>query len=501
MSALPELREYQKAAVESLRLSLAKGMRRPVLVSPTGSGKTRLAIEVIRLAVSKGRRVLFLAPRRELIYQASAVLESAGVMHGVIMAGEPAHRYSPVQVASFDTLWARRNRIPLPPADLVIVDEAHLSLAATRKKLIEAYPDARVIGLTATPARGDGRGLGEIYDDLVLSWSVRELTDAGFLVPARYFVPTKPDLEGLKINRDGDYREKELAPRMDQPQLIGDIVHNWFRLAKGRSTVVFCVTRSHSRHLQAEFVARGVKAEHLDGETELAERQAILARVASGETTVLCNVFVATYGLDIPRLECAVLARPTRNIALYLQIIGRVLRTAPGKTEALVIDHAGAVDEHGRVDDYVPWSLDEDSKVSERKKADEQERKEPKDITCGECSYVFRASRKCPKCGHEMVSKGKPVPVHQADLQELKPSQENKNATWEAKAEFMAGLRAYALERGINPGWCAHKYREKFGVWPNDRRVSAVPPGPIAEEVRNWIRHSNIRFAKGRAAA
>lgn len=501
MKSPPPLREYQEEAIRSLRASLAQGKRRPVLVSPTGSGKTRVSIEIIRMAVEKGKRVLFLAPRRELIYQASAVLESAGVQHGVLMAGEPANRYAMVQVASFDTLWARRERMPMPMADLVIVDEAHLSIANTRRKLIEAYPEARVIGLTATPARGDGRGLGEIYDDLIQAWGIRELTQAGFLVPVRYFVPSKPDLDGLKLNRDGDYQETELGHRMDRPQLVGDIVHNWHRIAPGRSTVVFCVTRAHSRHVTEEFQRRGVKAEHLDGETDLDERAAILARVASGETTVICNVFVMTYGLDIPRLEVAVMARPTRNPTLYLQTIGRVLRGAPGKAEAIVIDHAGAVDEHGRVDDYFPWSLDPDSKVQDRKKAAEKDRKEPKDITCGECGYSFRSSRTCPHCGHEMIPKGKPIPTHQADLQEMDPARENRNTNWADKIAFIAGLRTYAHENGYRAGWVAHQYREKYSVWPNDPRVKGAHPGPITPEVRNWIKHKRIKWAKRRDAA
>lgn len=500
MSLLPPLREYQVQAIESLRTSLAQGKQRPVLVSPTGSGKTRTAVEIIRLAVERGNRVLLLAPRRELIYQASEVLERAGIAHGIIMAGEPMNGYAPVQVASFDTLWARKDRMPLPTADLVIVDEAHLSIAKTRQELIGAYPNAKVVGLTATPARGDGRGLGEIYDDLVEAWNICKLTEAGFLVPVRYFVPSKPDLEGLKLNRDGDYQEADLGHRMDRPQLVGDIVHNWHRIAFGRSTVVFCVTRAHSRHVTAEFLRHGVRAEHLDGETDLNERADILDRVRSGETTVLCNVFVATYGLDIPSLEVAVMARPTRNPTLYLQTVGRVLRPSEGKSEAIVIDHAGAVDEHGRVDDYFPWSLDPDSKVQERKKQQQQEHKEPKDITCSACGYTFRSSRTCPQCGHEMVPPGKPIPTHQADLQELDPAKENRNTDWPAKIAFIAGLRTYGAQKGYRPGWVANQYREKFGVWPNDRRVRGAHPGPITEEVRRWIAHQRIRYAKRRSA-
>ena len=501
MVSLPPLREYQVQAIEALRASLAHGKRRPVLVSPTGSGKTRTAVEVIRLATEKGNTVLLLAPRRELIYQASGVLERAGIRHGVIMAGEPMNRYASVQVASFDTLWARRNKMPMPDAELVIVDEAHLSIAETRRKLLDSYPEARIVGLTATPARGDGRGLGEIYDDLVEAWPIGRLQEAGYLVPTRYFVPSKPDLEGVKRRKDGDYQEEDLGHRMDRPQLVGDIVRNWLRIAPGKSSVVFCVTRSHSRHVRDEFLRAGVRAEHLDGETPLDERKRILERVESGQTTVLCNVFVATFGLDIPRLEVAVMARPTRNVTLYLQTVGRVLRPFEGKDEAIIIDHAGAVDEHGRVEDDFPWSLGDDETVQERKKKQQAERKEPKDLTCPSCKTVFRGSRICPSCGHELIPPGKPVPYHEADLEELNPKKENRTATWEEKIAFMAGLKAYAKKHGYREGWVAHKYRSRFSVWPNDPRVKHCEPGPITPEVAGWIKHEQIKFAKRRAAA
>lgn len=499
MKNLPPLREYQEQAIHLLRSSLAQGKKAPVLVAPTGSGKTRLSVEIIARAQEKGKWVLVLAPRRELIYQFSGVLEQAGVQHGVIMAGEPSNRYALVQVASFDTLWARRKRMILPRADVVVVDEAHLSLAETRKALIESFPNAKIVGLTATPARGDGRGLGAIYDDLVMSWDIGRLIRAGFLVQPRYFAPETPDLEGVRLNKDGDYVEKQLAERVDQPKLIGGIVENWFRIAHGRSTAVFCATRSHSRHVCDEFKRHGIRAEHLDGETDLEERKAILARVANGETTVLTNVFVATYGLDIPRLEVAVLARPTRNITLYLQIIGRVLRPAPGKTEAIVIDHSGAVQEHGFVEDPIPWSLDDDETVKERKERQQKEKREPKEITCPSCKTVFRGSRHCPTCGFEFVPKGAPVPFHQADLQEIKKT--NRDTDWDAKIEFMAGLRAYARQKGFKSGWAAHAYRQKFGVWPNDPRLKHSGVGVITTKVLDFARYLQIKNAKGRHAA
>lgn len=504
MTAQP-MRDYQAKAVRDLRASLAVGTRSVLLQLATGAGKTRIAAEICRMAEAKRSKVLFLAPRRELIAQAAQAFSRQGLWPGVIMAGELPARSRDLQVASFDTLHARAirsDRMAMPEAQLVIVDEAHLSLADTRREIIEHYADACIIGLTATPARGDGRGLGAIYEDLILGPSIRHLTEAGHLVPLRYFAPTEPDLAALRLNRDGDYAETGLAKRMDTPQLVGDVVDNWQRIARDRATVVFCVNRAHSRNVRDRFLAAGVTAEHLDGETPTDERAAILARVRSGETQVLCNVFVASYGLDIPRLDCAVLARPTKNIALYLQTVGRVMRPCEGKVDALVIDHSGAVKENGFVDDFIPWSLDESERVKDRKDAKQKETAEPKEIQCPQCHAMFKAQRVCPSCGFHAIPEGKPIPTHEAALEEVQRAakKENREATWEEKRAFMAGLKAYAFEHGYKPGWAANKYRDRFGVYPNDARVKDVPPMQYDEPTRKWIKSQQIRYAKRRAA-
>jgi DNA repair protein RadD len=493
---MSDMRDYQVAAVAGLRQSLAAGHKRPILQLATGSGKTRIAAEICKGASGKGKRVLFLAPRRELIHQAVKAFQGQGLDAGMIMAGERQSILLNLQVASFDTLHARAirsDRMKMPPADLVLVDEAHLSTAATRLDILNHYHDSIVIGLTATPARGDGKGLGAFYDDIVTGPTIAELVDDGYLVPLRYYAPTEPDLSKLKLDKDGDYQEKALGARMDTPKLIGDIVENWLRLARDRRTVVFCVTCDHSRHTAEAFRAAGITAEHLDGETPKPERAAILARVSSGETQVLCNVFVASYGLDIPALDCAVLARPTKNIALYLQTVGRIMRTFLGKVDGLVIDHAGAVKENGFADDCVPWSLDDTKSVKEEKERQQKEKADPKPTTCPSCATAFKGQRICPSCGYEVVASGKPIPVHEAELQEVK---REKRVTWAERAQFHAELSHYAHAKGKKPGWVAHKYLTKFGAWPNDKRATAMGYIPPSAETLSWIQSENIRWAK-----
>lgn len=468
------LRDYQQLSVDLLRQSLRTGHKAPILVAPTGSGKTHIACAIINNAVEKGKSILFLAPRRELIYQAHNRLENHGVIAGMIMAGEPRSVYSRVQVASFDTLHARAKRTErmlMPDADVVIVDEAHLSIAKTRQEIISHYENAVVIGLTATPARGDGKGLGEIYDDLIISVTMKDLVDQGHLVPARYFAPSKPDLAKLKTNK-GDYVVKELEKRVDQPQLVGDIVTNWIQIAPDRQTVVFCVTRNHARHVHECFTEHGIEAGYLDGETPLDERKQILEDISSGEIQVLVNVFVATFGWDCPTISCVVLARPTKNITLYLQTAGRGLRTAEGKEDCIIIDHSGAIEQHGFVDDPIPWTLRSDTDIREEKKKEQKERQEPKDITCKKCKTVFRSTRICPNCGYQVIPKGKPIPVHKATLKELRRA---GKAPLPDKQKFWNECIFKAKHLNMKCGAAAHMYKKEFGVWP--RGLERMPKG------------------------
>ncbi len=496
-----KLRDYQEESIIALRKSIASGKRKPILVSPTGSGKTRVATEIVKSAVEKGKWVLFLAPRRELIYQTVETFKRNGIDAGMIMAGEPRSMFSKVQVASFDTLHARgirSDKMMMPKADVIIADECHLSISKSRTDIIGHYHDKIVIGLTATPARGDGKGLGRIYDDLVQVTNIRDLTEKGYLVPVKYYAPTDIDLAGVKQTKS-DYVVSDLGKIMDKKSLIGDIYSNWKRIAGDKKTVIFCTTRAHSRHVRDEFLSHGIKAEHLDGETPPEERKQILARVDSGETQVLCNVFVASYGLDIPSLECVVLARPTKNITLYHQICGRALRISEGKDHAIVIDHAGAIKQHGFVDDYVPWTL-EDKDVRELKDKIQKEKKEPKEIKCPACGSMFKGSRICPSCGHTLILKGKEVPVHEAELQEvvLEGKQANRKESWDQKQQFMSELKGYAMKKGYKQGWAAYQYKLKYGVWGSDKRVKDAPPKAPTMLVMGWVKHQAMknRFRK-----
>lgn len=483
----------QSALVQQVGSSL-RAHRKVCVQAPTGSGKTVIASYMIDRLLAAGKRVLILVPRRELAFQFAGTLEGFGRYFGLVMAGEERLQGMDGYIATFDTLHARavqRDIMALPEADVIVVDEAHLALAKTRKDIIDAYPDAYHIGLTATPARSDGKGLGRLYNDLVLGPTIRSLIDAGRLVEPRYFTGPRPELGTVPI-RAGDYVVRDLEQVADTQVLVGGIVENWLRHAEGRSTVVFCITRKHARHVADEFRKVGVTVEYVDGMTPHAERKQIIANVESGATTVLVNVAVATYGIDIPRLSCAVMARPTKSQVLYFQTIGRVLRTYPGKRDCLVLDHAGCVAEHGFIDQPVAWSLNGNARNdTERERG---ERREPQPIECPECSAVFRATHICPACGFKLAGGREAVPYHDVELAEAKPAE----PSMAEKRSWLAQLQLYASDKGYAPGWAAHKYREKFGVWP---RVGEVRPVPfVSRAVLNWIKSRNIAHARRRQA-
>jgi DNA repair protein RadD len=493
----PALRPYQRDVADRVEAEIRVGRRCLLVVAPTGSGKTVLAADLIRTHVARGQRVLVLAHRRELIAQTSRKLHHAGVDHGIVQAGFRTRPGEPVQVASVATLHARAVRSSVmapPPADLVVVDEAHHVRAKTYRRILELYGNAVVIGLTATPCRGDGRGLGSAFDVLVECPDVAALTQAGYLVPARVFAPFRPDLAGVRIER-GDYVEAQLAERMDRAKLTGDIVSHWHRLAERRRTVVFATSVAHSVHLRDEFRRSDVLAEHLDGSTPADERDAILARLAAGSVDVVVNCAILTEGWDSPAASCLVLARPTRSFGLFRQMIGRVLRPAPGKADALILDHAGAVFEHGLPDEPVIWTLREDRRAERPKQQARREGRARTLTTCPECHAVRWQGKPCGACGWRPQSKPKAVDVADGELGEVERSREARAPLYDdiAKHRWHRQLAAIAKERGYTSGWIGHSYRKKFGTWPPTRHVDPMPPDAA---VRSWVRSRQLAYAR-----
>ena len=356
------LRPYQIEKIAEARTLMGQGKKSICLVAPTGAGKTHIAAHIIHSAIAKGRRVLFLAHRRELIDQCAAKLRDLGIWdYNVVLSGHPHSRNpdAPVQVASIQTLIRRS----FPSADLVVIDEAHHAASGSYQTLLKNYPDAYVLGLTATPERLDGKGLDNIFHDLLSVATVPELIASGFLVAPQCLGPSQEAVEQLKAalagvkQRGGDYAEEQLGEAMDSHSLVGDIVEHWQEWGVGQQTIVFASSIEHSRHIVSRFRDAGIAAAHLDGTMGMPEREGVLSAWRNRSITVVSNCQILTEGFDYPELSCCVLARPTKSVALYLQMVGRVMRTAPGKQGAIVLDHAGNVIEHGPPHIERVWTL------------------------------------------------------------------------------------------------------------------------------------------------
>jgi superfamily II DNA or RNA helicase len=338
---------------------------------------------------------------------------------------------------------------------------------------------------------------------LVEGPSVADLTTAGYLVPVKIYAPVQPDLSGISIAR-GDYVESQLADRMNTARLVGDTVEHWHRLGEGRRTVVFTVDVAHSVHVRNEFRRSGVLAEHIDGSTPIEERKAILARFAAGKVDVICNCAVLTEGWDRPEASCLVLARPTRSLGLYLQMVGRILRPAPGKTDALIFDHSGAVFALGFPDDEIVWVLHEDKRaenISHAKRGTGLHA--PALTTCPECSAVRLEGKPCSQCGWHPVRKARPVEIADGELGEIDRDRSVRISP-QHESRFYRELLGILVEKhrrnpNIKNGWAAAKFREKTGRWPpfDWRSAHPLPPSPAT---RAWVRSRDIAYARARQA-
>jgi superfamily II DNA or RNA helicase len=501
-----ELFDYQKTLVDDFDDALSKGFRRPLVVCPTGGGKTVFAGEIIKLRTAEFKRTVFVAHRDELLTQARAKLKAFGIDAGIIKAGrdKDMRPQALVQVCGIQTLYARAirgDRMELPPADYLWIDECHRARAMTYMKLIEAYPAAVIVGLTATPCRGDGRGLGNIFDVMLQAPQVGELIEQGYLCKLRIFAPPPPDLRGVGISQ-GDYVINQLSDRMNTDVLVGDFVLHWLRHAERRRTVVYAVDIKHSVHLAEEMRKSEIKAEHLDGTTPQTEREAILERLRSGEIEVVANCMVLTEGFDLPALGCIGICRPTRSLGLFRQMVGRGLRRDDGKIDVVILDHSGGVHRHGRPDDAIEWTLDTDQRATNpTHEARLREFPDNPWVECKECREQRMRGEACPNCGYLPGPPGRAVDVIDADLIELGTT---ARAELDRKG-FYLELRGHQLGARKRDGslyaagWAAQQFKSKFGHFPPWAWNNEAPVEPSVE-TRRWIRSRQIAWLRARAA-
>ena len=418
-----QLREYQTTALEQIRSSLEKGYKAPLLVLPTGAGKTVIFSELANDFVRKGQKVLILVHRRELIKQACQKLDQINVNYGVISSGFARADQHNLQVASVYTLYRNLKKELFKP-DIIIFDEAHHVAAGTWIKIVEKYNQALKIGVTATPIRLDNKPLGKYFDYLIKGVQVQELVRKKYLCEHKVFAGNvQPDLSKLKIKR-GDFQKKDLKEVMDQPFIIGDAVEQYKKHLLGKPAIAFCVDINHAKKVHAQFISEGVKSEVLTGEMHINQRDEVLDKLRHRQIDVVVSVDVISEGTDLPCVSGAILLRPTNSEALYMQQIGRILRPEKGKT-AIVLDHVGNTYRHDFIDVEKNWVLEqeEDEGVKEKGK--------PIIITCKQCNFVFKQQKACPNCGNEITKKQ--LVILEGQLQELKRQREKDPYTIKRK--------------------------------------------------------------------
>lgn len=487
------LRDYQALAVDGVRESYRAGNCAPLVVIPTGGGKTVIFCHIAGQTASKSKRVLILVHRIELLRQTANALRRAKVAHGLINAKYTPDRTAPVQVASVQTLAKRLAQYPPDWFDLIIIDEAHHATAAQWQSVIDWFSRARVLGVTATPERADGKGLGAdfggLFDDLIIGPTVAQLIDLGFLVkPVIYSPPTRADLSDVDVVR-GDYDRAQLNEVMDKAAITGDAVDHYRQICPGTPAVVFCVSVAHAQHVAADFRAAGFAFAAVDGGMPDDERQAILnglggkstpeerailARLGFARIDGVTSCDLISEGTDIPAIGCAVLLRPTTSLGLFIQQVGRALRPSAGKDYAVILDHVGNVGswqggefvpKHGLPEQDRAWSL-EGRKKKRGKKRDELP--EVKIAQCPQCFAVHEPAPTCPQCGHVYVAKSKPlISKNDGELRiitsedALRMAQIRNKRLEMGKAKSLEDLQALERARGYKPGWSKHVWAAK----------------------------------------
>lgn len=451
-----ELRDYQQDLIDRTRDELRR-VRRVLTQAPTGAGKTVLASYMAGGAASRGVLTNFMCHRVELVRGTAATFGRWEIPTGFIASGFKPDPGQLVQVCSVDTVRARLAKIPEP--GLAIWDEAHHIAAASWGEIMAAWPNARHVGLSATPWRMDGGGLDDHFDALVLGPSTAELIERGALSRFVVYAPAVPDLKGVR-KTGGDFAAGAVAAVMMRPKLVGDIVAHWRQRAAGLRTIGFACNVEHSRAMVAAFNAAGIPAAHLDGDTPDAERAATIEAFADGRLLVLWNVSLFGEGFDLSAVagrdvtvDAVIQARPTQSLALHLQQVGRALRPAPGKV-AVILDHAGNAHRHGLPDDHREWSLQ-----GRGKGAAANDNGPPPPVTCAGCFGQIRRPLPdaCPYCGHALeaerrreieVAEGQLVEFDRAQAEAARKLKRQQEAFEQSQARTLQELVALGVRRG-----------------------------------------------------
>lgn len=458
-----KLRPYQEDLINRTRQALRRH-KRVLMQAPTGAGKTAITVFMMGRAAEQGNKSFFLIHQNELLSQTSKALWQQRLEHGLIVSGKRISSL-PAQVASVQTLVNRLDKYSEP--DLIIIDECHRSAAATYRKVLDAYPNARVIGLTATPQRTDNKGLDDIYGEIVQGPTIRQLIDAGYLCDYEIFAPPSTlDLSSVKTKM-GDYDKAELEQQVDKPTITGDAVATYRKHASGKRAAVMCVSIAHAEHVRDSYLAAGVPAEMLEGKMTNKERDAVINRLRSGETLIVTAVNLLIEGLDVPGIEVVQWLRPTQSLIVFMQGNGRGFRPADGKDKLIILDQVANFSRHGLPDDDREWSL-------EGKKGRKRKKDEDPDVNVQQCKHCFHVFRPgvdaCPSCG-QPVEKKEPrkIEVVDGDLERVDvEAMRKEKKKQQGAARGLAELIQLGYRRGMKnaTGWAVNVYCARQGRKP-----------------------------------
>jgi DNA repair protein RadD len=436
------LRPYQNQLIDQIRLQYQVGHRSVLAVLPTGGGKTVCFSHIAQSAAKKGNRVCILVHRAELLDQAS---RSMPIHHGIIAANRSMDLSATVQIASVQTLARRLHLLPHDFFQLLIIDEAHHTSAGQWSKVVDHFQSARLLGVTATPIRLDGKGLGEHYQAMVEGPSAQALTDDGFLAQARVLAPPGFKGDGLR-KRMGDFDIKEAEHRAGT--IMGDCLTHYQKHLNEKTAIAFCCSVSHAQATAELFISNGVPAASIDGKMTGEKRRDLLQALGTGRIKVLASCALIGEGVDVPSVGGCILLRPTASTALHLQMIGRCLRPSPGKPAAVILDHVGNTLRLGHHLEQREWTLDGESK-RDREKA-------PSVKVCPQCFAAMASQvRQCLECDHEFVADTRKLEVVKGELQELDMLKQRQRGEV-GGARSMEDLLRLERQRGYKPGWAKH---------------------------------------------
>lgn len=436
---------YQQKLIDEARESLSKGNKSVLIVSPAGSGKSIIIAEIARLAINKGGHVMFMVHRKELVEQIKETFlkDEIDLSHTTIM-----------------TVGRIKNRLgELPKPTLIITDETHHSLAKTYQTIYEYYSDVPRIGFSATPWRLSGKGLKDVYDDMVVGPQVKWLIDNHYLAPYEMY-GFKADTSDLKRSSTGDYTKNSMD-EMTKKIIHGDVIDNWKRLANNRKTIVYCHSIEFSKQVAKWFNDAGIPAVHADSKTSAKERDEIMDKFREGKIKVLCNVDLVSEGFNVPDCSCVIMLRPTQSLVLYIQQSMRCMRYQPDK-KAIIIDQVENYRNFGLPDDNREWSLADREKQKKKTNTDGGVAIR----TCDECFAIIPATcTLCPICGAEIKVRNEEVEVDkQAELQQVNDFKFTTNYLVTKKPSELTTvdeLKAYAKAKGYKTGWVYFQQKQR----------------------------------------